>query len=209
MSPLPLLSEDRRIPNTASTGEPNDESHPASFLPSFIDKLSISLIIYSHTQLFCPPPPPPPLPPPGQKGPPEPPAPPVAPTYTPPHPTPPLTAIGNHRLEPCPCLDGRLFPQPADCVQWPDDQARGRTARQINISLSLFGDHGLCHVTFFSPGMSSTSTDLTGKPLTLSHLRAGSLLWKLCRRGYVRLGEKRGQERDVLEWAVGKGWECS
>lgn len=176
MSPLPLLSEDRRIPNTASTGEPNDESHPASFLPSFIDKLSISLIIYSHTQLFCPHPLPTPFPAHGQKDPQKHQATLVAPTYISPHSKPSVTAIGNHRLEPCPCLDGRLFPQPADCVQWPDDQARGRTARQINISLSLFGDHGLCHVTFFSPGMSSTSTDLTGKPLTLSHLRAGSLL---------------------------------
>ncbi len=84
-----------------------------------------------------------------------------------------------------------MFPQPADCVQWPRDQAGRGTSRQIILSLSIFGDHRLIHVTFFSPRISSTASDSDNKLLTFPCLNARSPLWKVSLRGYMNLGEEK------------------
>lgn len=84
------------------------------------------------------------------------------------------------------------------------DQAGGETAGQTILSLSIFRDHGLIHMTFFSPRSSSTSSDITVKLLTLSlhgglELTMKSMLERLYEFGERVVSEGEGQGRE---------WKC-
>ena len=178
-----------RMPKMASIGWPNDGSNPLFFPVSLINKLScFPPSLSPHTvrpHLSCP----------GQKGPQR-------------HETI-LVSTNLHVSLPHVVHLSHQEPDWSHAPSWmgecfytqqtmcggqgtkPEEEMQGK----LFFYLSIFGDHGLIRVPFFSPRISSAASEITVNPLTLPCLNTRSPLWKVCLRGYVSLTEKRRWER--------------